>query len=585
MLSPIDEIKERLDIVQVISEYLPLKKVGANYRALCPFHSEKNPSFYVSPSSQIFKCFGCGKSGDIFKFIMEIEGVEFKDALQILAKKAGVEIKKEPIEKRTERQRLYEIYELATKFFEKQLEKTKRGKQAKEYLLSRGISEDSIKKWRLGYAPNTWRGLSDFLVSRGYKRDEVIKAGLAVKKESSFEQSNTSWDSYDRFRGRIMFPIFDLQDNVIGFGGRIFHPDSDQDSSEPKYLNTPNTLIYDKSRVLYGLNKAKMEIREKNEAVLVEGYTDVILSSQAGVRNVIATSGTALTLEQLKILSRYTKNLVFSFDMDVAGQSATKRGIDIAQLQGFNIKIISLPEGKDPADVAGDNPKQWQRRVEKSKEIINFYFEHSFKAFDSRTAEGKKRISEILLPFISRIQNKIEQAHWVAELAKRFKIREDTIWDQLTKITNTQQQIGEGEESSSNMPERKKSRRRQIEERLLMLLLKFPQYFKKIKKAPTFSFPEGEMLFKTLQEGKKVPSELNQFISELELQFEVEKDEGEIKAEEEIEFCLSQLQKISSQEEIKKIEEELKEAEATGNKKKISHLLKKLNRLLRFINQ
>lgn len=585
MLSPIDEIKERLDIVQVISEYLPLKKVGANYRALCPFHSEKNPSFYVSPSRQIFKCFGCGKSGDIFKFIMEIEGVEFKDALQILAKKAGVEIKKEPIEKRTERQRLYEIYELATKFFEKQLEKTKRGKQAREYLLSRKISEDSIKKWRLGYAPNTWRGLSDFLVSKGYKRDEIIKAGLAVKKESSFEENKTSWDSYDRFRGRIMFPIFDLQDNVIGFGGRIFHPDSDQDSSEPKYLNTPNTLIYDKSRVLYGLNKAKMEIREKNEAVLVEGYTDVILSSQAGVRNVIATSGTALTLEQLKILSRYTKNLVFSFDMDIAGQSATKRGIDIAQLQGFNIKIISLPEGKDPADVAGDNPKQWQRRVEESKEIINFYFEQSFRAFDSRTVEGKKKISEILLPFISRIQNKIEQAHWVAELAKRFKIREDTIWDQLTKITNTQEQIGEKEESSSDTPEKKKSWRRQIEERLLMLLLKFPQYFKKIKETPTFSFPEGEMLFKILQEGKRVPSELNQFISELELQFEVEKNEGEIKVEEEIEFCLSQLQKISSQEEIKKIEEELKEAEAAGNKKKISHLLKKLNRLLRFINQ
>ena len=585
MLSPIDEIKERLDIVQVISEYLPLKKVGANYRALCPFHSEKNPSFYVSPSRQIFKCFGCGKSGDIFKFIMEIEGVEFKDALQILAKKAGVEIKKEPIEKRTERQRLYEIYELATKFFEKQLEKTKRGKQAREYLLSRKISEDSIKKWRLGYAPNTWRGLSDFLVSKGYKREEIIKAGLAVKKESSFEENKTSWDSYDRFRGRIMFPIFDLQDNVIGFGGRIFHPDSDQDSSEPKYLNTPNTLIYDKSRVLYGLNKAKMEIREKNEAVLVEGYTDVILSSQAGVRNVIATSGTALTLEQLKILSRYTKNLVFSFDMDIAGQSATKRGIDIAQLQGFNIKIISLPEGKDPADVAGDNPKQWQRRVEESKEIINFYFEQSFRAFDSRTVEGKKKISEILLPFISRIQNKIEQAHWVAELAKRFKIREDTIWDQLTKITNTQEQIGEKEENSSDTPEKKKSWRRQIEERLLMLLLKFPQYFKKIKETPTFSFPEGEMLFKTLQEGKRVPSELNQFISELELQFEVEKNEGEIKVEEEIEFCLSQLQKISSQEEIKKIEEELKEAEAAGNKKKISHLLKKLNRLLRFINQ
>ncbi|PJA02254.1 hypothetical protein COX73_01725, partial [bacterium (Candidatus Gribaldobacteria) CG_4_10_14_0_2_um_filter_36_18] len=282
--SPIEEIKSKLDIVELIGSYIKLQKTGINYRALCPFHSEKKPSFFVSPSRQIFKCFGCGKFGDVFKFVMEIEGLEFGDALRVLAKRTGVELRKQDPKLKTERKRLYDIMELACRFFERQLKESKTGLEVKKYLLERGINEESIKKWRLGYAPNTWQSLSDFLVSKGYEREEVVRAGLAIKKEQDFSanQRESASTSYDRFRGRIIFPVFDLNSQVIGFGGRIFSinqrsypcppealPSGDgrrapeSASTEAKYINTPNTLLYNKSWVLYGLNFAKVEVRRK----------------------------------------------------------------------------------------------------------------------------------------------------------------------------------------------------------------------------------------------------------------------------------------------------------------------------------
>ena len=270
----VQQIKERLDIVEVVSGYLKLEKTGINLRARCPFHQEKGPSFFVSPQRQMFKCFGCGQSGSVFDFIMKIEGIEFPDALRILAKRAGVELSDFKPQDQTERNRLIEICELATKFFEKQLQETISGKKCQEYLKKRGLTQETINKWRLGYSVNQWRALSDFLVGRGFKRDEIVKAGLAVSQENS-------QTPYDRFRGRVMFPIFDINLQVIGFGARKtdFIPSlrSGQVDEGPKYLNTPNTLLYDKSRALYGLHFAKMEIRKYNFCILTEGYMDVIL--------------------------------------------------------------------------------------------------------------------------------------------------------------------------------------------------------------------------------------------------------------------------------------------------------------------
>lgn len=520
----------------------------------------------------------CGAGGDIFKFIMMIEGVEFKEALQILAKKAGIELKREPIQKRTEKQRLYEICELAAKFFERQLEATKRGREVKDYLLARKISEDSIKKWRLGYAPNTWQGLSDFLVSKGYKRKEIVNAGLAVKKSAKEEEKIMS---YDRFRGRIMFPIFNLQGQVIGFGGRIFGKEGKRTripTDISKYVNTPNTLIYNKSRTLYGLDKAKIDIRKKDRCILVEGYIDVILSSQAGIENVLATSGTTLTPYQLKIISRYTKNLTLAFDMDIAGQAATKKGVDIAQLQDFNINIVSLPEGKDPAAVISKNPSTWQEIVKEAEDIINFYFKQSLGQFDRKTVEGKRRISEVFLPFVSRIQNKITQAHWIGKLAKELDVKEEAIWEEVRKIT-TSQEVPKVLPTLEEEEIEPKSQQRLTEERLLMLLLKFPEEIKKIKKLPKFSFGKGERLLQSLKEGKKPPKDLKDFVSSLELEFEIEEEKEEIDPRKEIRFCISRLSRFFKEEELRKIIQELKEAETSSDKKKISKLLKKLSQL------
>jgi len=591
--SPIDEIKSRLDIIEVISSYIKLSKTGANYRALCPFHSEKKPSFFVSPARQIWHCFGCGKGSDIFGFVKEIEGVEFGDALRILARRAGVELKPmkpESASWRTERQRLYEICELATRFFEKQLEESSSGKEAKKYLLSRGISEDSIKKWRLGYSPDTWEGLTEFLVSRGYKREEVIKVGLAIQKEPISEMmSEDLRDAYDRFRGRIIFPIFDLNSQIIGFGGRVF---KEKDKAEiAKYVNTPNTLLYDKSRVLYGLDKAKVEIRKKDNCILVEGYTDVIMSHQAGVQNVVATSGTALTHYQLKILKRYSENLILGFDMDVAGDSATKRGIDLAQGQGFNIKVIRLSDGKDAADIISKNPKEWQNSLLNEKSILEFYFESAFSGRDSKTPEGKKEIAKILLPVIKRIPNKIERGYWIQKLAKELGAKEENIEEELKKVKleGYSEVYGLEKEELENLPP--KSRRELLEERLGTLVIKFPKIgtdaidFEIID---LIGIPEIKIV---LQEVKNNPNvdfgktsiKATDVFNTLCLRAEIEEiEEKEILPE--IQCCLREIRSIEIKNKLDHISKEIKKAEEEKDPKKIEKLSQEFNQLAKNIN-
>jgi len=565
MLNPIDEIKNRLDIVEVISSYIKLQKAGANYRALCPFHSEKTPSFFVSPARQIWHCFGCGKGGDIFGFVKEIEGVEFGDALRILAQKAGVQLKRQPPELRTERQRLYEICELATQFFEKQLEGSTAGKEAKKYLLSRGINGESIKKWRLGYSPDTWQGLSDFLTSRGYKIEEIERAGLAIKSEKS--------SFYDRFRGRIIFPIFDLNSQVIGFSGRVFKsPDT------AKYVNTPATLLYDKSRVLYGLDKAKITIRKKDLCILVEGNTDVIMTHQADSENTVATSGTALTPLQLKILKRYSNNLLIGFDMDVAGETATKRGIDLAQSLGFDIKIIRLPEGKDPAELIAKNPLEWEKTINSAVGILDFYFETAFAKADSKTPQGKKAISKILLPPIKRIPNKIEQSYWIQKLSKSLEAREEDIREELKKTKLNEEIYGLEPEEVLNLPQ--KSRKELLEERLLILILKYPQNISLVEKR-VISYLSSQAQEVLIKLGKNQTPD-SEFFNYLSLKAEIEEiEEKDILPE--IQFCLKEIQSLEIKNKLNQVSKEIKKAEEEKDLKKIEKLTREFNQLAKEI--
>lgn len=495
MDSQVEEIKNKLNVLDVVGNYVKLTKTGINYRGICPFHSEKGPSFFVSPARQMWHCFGCGAGGSIFDFVMRIEGIEFGDALKILAQKAGVELKRQDSKLQTERTRLYEICDLACSFFEKQLGSSAYGKEAESYLLKRGISSESIKKWRLGYSPDTWQGLSDFIVGRGYQREEILKAGLAVK-------SDKGGNPYDRFRGRIIFPIFDLSSQVIGFGARVF---KDADKKETaKYINTPQTLIYDKSNILYGMNFAKLSVRKNNQCVLTEGYTDAIMCHQAGFENTVAVSGTALTSQHLNILKRYAENLLLAFDMDLAGDNATKRGINMAQSQGFNMRIIDTYSGaKDPAETILENPENWKKSLEKARTIMDFYFDSAFAKLSSSdeanlSPENKKQISKIILPAIKRLQNKIEQSHWAQKLADRLGVSQQAVLEELKDL---KPEMGGVEVKAAFLYSAPKesftaeSRKKLLEERIFYLIFKNPINFSLISEADYCLFCEKNKKF------------------------------------------------------------------------------------------
>lgn len=572
MINPIEEIKNRLDIAEVIGSYIKLQKAGSNFRAVCPFHSEKKPSFFVSPARQIWHCFGCQKGGDIFGFVKEIEGVEFGDALRILAQKAGVELKRERPELATKRQNFYEICELATQFFQKQLEQSKTGKEVQNYLVERGIKKDSIKEWKIGYSPDTWKGLCDFLVSKKYTRDEIEKTGLIIKNEKG--------NYYDRFRSRIMFPIFDLNSQVVGFGGRIFGTKEEKEVA--KYVNTPNTFLYDKSRILYGLNKAKVEIRKNDNCILVEGYTDVIMAFQSGSRNIVSTSGTALTIEQLKILKRYTDNLLTAFDMDIAGDTATKRGIDLAQMQGFNIKVITMPEGMDPADVLKQDVKKWEELVKQAKSILDFYFETAFSRTNSATPEGKKDIAKILLPVIKKIPNKIEQSYWVQQLAKKLGVKEENITEEMDKIKTEEDLYGLEPEETVNLPQ--KTRREMLEERLAIMILKFPDNLKLTEDLDIFS-SEIKLIFNNLKEKKEVnvPESIQKNINRIYLKAETEEIK-EKEAVQEINICLKEIKYLEIRKKLNEVTDLIRQAEIDKDSGKVEKLKKEFDSCSKLLN-
>ncbi len=463
-MTPIDEIKNRLDIVEVVEGYIKLKKAGKDYKALCPFHKEKNPSFFVSPSKQIWHCFSCNFGGDMFTFVEKIEGVEFAEALRILAKKAGVILKREDPQLKTQRNILYDICEEAAEFFQKQLEKNK---PVSDYLKNRGLQQNTIKEFKIGFAPNSWDALYNNLIELGFKEKDVEKAGFLAKKEGANK-------FYDRFRNRIMFPISDLNGQVVGFSGRIFGA---EDEKKAKYVNTPDTLIYNKSRVIYGLDKAKMEIRKKNECIVVEGQFDLIMAHQAGSRNAIATSGSALTSDHLHIIKRYAENLVFSFDADTGGEGATKRAITSAQQLEFNIKVALLPvEDKDPAEIIKKDPKKWEQILENTKPIMEFYFENTLNKYPGDlTVDNKRDIAKELLYPIKNLANVVEQAHWLQVLASKLKIEERKLVEALQRIKTRET----GEENVLSSPQlTQESRIKILEGHLLGLVLKYSQHLK-----------------------------------------------------------------------------------------------------------
>ncbi|EKE20329.1 MAG: hypothetical protein ACD_8C00021G0014 [uncultured bacterium] len=434
MNNNVEEIKSRLNIVDVVGEYVRLTKAGSHWKGLCPFHSEKSPSFMVNEEKQIFHCFGCAKGGDVFSFVQEIESMEFREVLKILAEKAGVtleEYKGGSAQAPDNKKRILEALELATKFYETQLWKGVGKDNIIGYLHARGLNDDSIRNFRLGYAPTGWDNIMKFLLGRGFSMEEIEKTGLLVKKDDGGQTPNLSSRFYDRFRDRIMFPITDVMGNVIGYSARV---SPGQDESQAKYVNTPETLVYHKSKVLYGLSHAKSEIKKKDYVLLVEGNMDVIASVQAGIGNVVAVSGTALTGDQITMIKRYTDNIAMLFDMDSAGQLAAQKSADLCLQKSANVKIVTLTEGKDAADVVAKDPELLLSAVRKSVLAMEYFFNEALKKYDKKTAEGKMHIAKEILTHVTFIESKIEKAHWIKKIAHEVDVEEKVINDVLETL-------------------------------------------------------------------------------------------------------------------------------------------------------
>ncbi len=574
MINVIDEIKSRIDIVSFISEYIPLKPAGISFKALCPFHQEKTPSFFVSPEKQIWHCFGCGVGGSIFDFLMKIEGLEFPEALRLLAKKANVVLKKEDPRLVSQRTKLLEISHRAARFYHGILTKLPLGESARRYLKEREVSPEIIKEFQLGYAPDSWQALLIFLTKKGFKEKEIALAGLAIQSEKSKDRY------YDRFRDRLIFPLFDVHGEIVGFSGRIL----EKDEKEVKYINTPQTLIYDKSRILYGLDKTKQEIKEKKLAIITEGQMDVLASYQIGIKNVVASSGTALTLEQIKLLKRFTSNLALAFDLDPAGQEALRRGIEIAWREGMEIKVIRIKEAKDPDELIKKNPQLWKEAIEKAEPIMEYYFRNVLEGRDLSKVEEKKAVAKVLLPLIAGLKdkNKIEQTHWLQQLGLKLEIEEKILREEMNRLDSKGYGFKEEEREAAVI---KKPRDLMLGERLIGFLLKFSQDLKEIVENLDPKVLTSQRLQDFARVLKACPDDIEIVKKEIIkdnpnlreyfdfLLFAIEKDlEEEVDLErikKEVLKIWLELKKNQILKELKKVERELKFAEQEGKVEQI----------------
>lgn len=443
-MSAVDEIRQRIDIVDLVGTYVRLQKAGRNYKGLCPFHTEKTPSFIVFPESQRWHCFGaCSTGGDVFGFVMRYENLDFGQALRVLAERAGVPL--EPLspgaaEGRAERDRLREVNAAAAVYYHDLLLTAPAAEAARRYLSGRGVSAETIETYQLGYAPDEWRALEARL-SHDYRHEDLETAGLIQRGERG--------GYYDRFRNRVLFPIRDVQGHVIGFGGRVL------DDSVPKYLNSPDTPLFDKGSVLYGLDLARPAIRTSGTAVIVEGYMDVIIPYQAGVRNLVACLGTALTEAHIQQLKRMTRVLILALDPDAAGMQATERGIETAQQAldrvtvpvltatglvryesrlNTEIRVLVLPDGLDPDELVRQDRARWDRLVAEAVPVAQYYLDRVLSEEDLTTARGKGRAADRLLPVIATIDNPAERHHYLERLAQRLRLEEADLLSELDRL-------------------------------------------------------------------------------------------------------------------------------------------------------
>lgn len=490
-MSVIDEIKARLDIVEVISGYVPLQRSGRNFKALCPFHSEKTPSFIVFPESQHWHCFGaCNEGGDVFTFVMKREGWDFRTALEELARRAGVTLRPPtPAQQQAEQEidRLRELLQTAARFYHHLLLESPEAEAARQYVARRGLSAETIEQFMLGYSPNGWDHTSRYLLSRHYTRDELLKAGLLIQHEET-------GSTYDRFRGRLMIPIRDANGHVIGFGARTLDPDG-----APKYINSPQSVLFDKGSTLFGFDLARSAIHRQGEAVIVEGYMDVLQAHQAGFTNVVAQMGTALSEAQLKQLQRYARRIILALDPDEAGIRATLRGVEVAQealaqtwepvfdargLVGYErrlgteIRILRLPTGQDPDDVIRRDPSRWATLVEQAQPVVDFYLQVLTEGLDRTDTKAKACVVDTLLPVLQAVANPVERDDYIQKIARTLRVEVRAVAARLASTERAHMRAGRRpvalspEPSATSIPVRGEA---DLEGYCLSLLLRRPE--------------------------------------------------------------------------------------------------------------
>jgi len=591
-MSQSEEIKSKLDIVEIIREYLNVKAVGANFQAVCPFHNEKTPSFVISPEKQIWHCFGCGRGGDVFTFVMEKEGLGFMEALRLLAPKAGVRLEYEDPTVYSERNRILDILELTGKYYAHLLT-TPAGRVAKEYLQGRDLKEEVLTEWQLGYSPDAWENLVNFLRSRPlngrkYTDEEIFLAGLTIKKEGGR-------GIYDRFRNRIMFPIWDINSNIIAFTARLL-PGAEKTEKTGKYINSPQTKIYDKSRVLFALNKAKQAIRKEDLAIVVEGQMDAIACHNHGFKNVVASSGTALTTEQVSLIKRFTNNLALAFDMDDAGQMAADRGIREALAQEMNLKIITLPQGKDPDECLRNNPDDFAQAVAKARPMLEYYFQKISAGLDLEAVTDRRIVEEKMLTMLATVNNHVERSYWLKKLNEEIGTDEKELREKLDKIKVPSAKVPL-EKVSTRSPVI--SRAERLAELLLAILLRFPSlvnYVMTNLEPECLAGEENSRFYKNLiiyynkfasydytdfshyllEQGEKADDLLNKLILLGEKDF-YNYDDNQAKAE--VITILLELKKYYYQQKVKRLEKVIAQAEREERNEDLELLMTELKNL------
>ncbi len=591
-----EEIKSKLDIVDTISGYINLKAVGSNFRAICPFHNEKTPSLMVSPDKQIWHCFGCGKGGDLITFVMEMEGLDFVEALKLLAPRAGVILENKDFSNNSQKDKLLQIMELSRKYFNFILTSDKNNsentKKIREYLSKRGLKAEAIERWQIGYSLDNYEDLIKFLKTKKFNDNEILLAGMSFKSDKG--------KYFNRFRDRIMFPINDVNGRTVAFTARI-NPETKDDRGLGKYINSPQTEIYDKSRLLFGLDKAKTAVKEKDELILVEGQMDAITAFEAGFKNISAVSGTALTISQLNLIKRYTKNIVLAFDHDKAGANATDRGISEALKQSFNIRIAILKNGKDPDEIIKNNPADFSQMIKTAPNIMDYYLITEFEGIDLNNISEKNKVVTKILNVINKLYNKVEQDFWLKELSQKARVDEIFLREELNKISKN---IEKNDKviNKKNINEvsliNDMTREDKLVENLLSLLLKLDDYFEYVFNNLNFDFLLGKyrefynywLIYYNKNKEIKYQALMDYFIKENKPEFVEllktiglhsefywsEEDFSELAGKEELAKSILEIKRNYYKESIKKCQNELIKAEKDNNDTIILEIMEKL---------